>query len=700
MKRLVNVRVPVLLACALAAGAATGLAFCYYNLDIFWIFAVVPITAALSFIFLLIKKPKLLLISAAVIFIYTGAFFNCLIKIEKYQVCDVDTDATYYITGRVAEKGIYGENEYIVLSGATADGEKLSGKIKVNLSSAYGDYCEEGYFVEFYAALSFYDAFAYGELNYNAEQNIKYSCSVYGGLEAEYGFSLFGSIRSALRKTLYNNLDKDTAAVCYAMLLGDTQGVDDGAMQSFRYGGVAHIFAVSGLHIGLVFGIISAVCKKLKLNKFLAAVLCGGFILFYAGVCGFTLSSLRAVIMCSVALSTRLIHAKRDGLNSLAVAVIIILSITPLSLFSVGFQLSVCAVGGICVFAGFFNKLLNKTKLPANVTGTVSSSFGAQLGTFPVMLSSFGYVSGAGLILNMIVLPVISVFFIFAFVATLIGTVIPPLGFFVTYAVIPLEGVLSFLLGAGFESALIKGFGAGWFIPIYFIAVLFISDKLNIGYIVRSAGIILSAAALAAFVLVSTNSPFNGFSVSVSASYGGGCVIMKSSQGSVLIITENASVSRVISSLNESYSLNPDGVIILGGDGCATAYDPELGGNGVYISNTYLPVQPFRDVEFHYERNFTLCGINFEFTDGYNLLCDLDGVSVGVSAGAINIGSCDLLISRSLNFDGETRDVICNAENNAYFSLKGYRYNAYEYGTLNYLIKNGEVKFSKQPRKI
>ncbi len=700
MKRLINARIPVIFACAVAIGAATGLLFCYQNLDIFWLFAVVPLAALLTVLFLLIRKPKLLLLSAAVIFIFTGAFFNGYAKIKKYEVCDTDKTATYYVTGRVVDKGVYGENEYLILDDAAADGKNLSGKIRVYLAKAYGDYCEIGYSVEFYSKLSAYDAFTYGKLNYNVENNVKYSCSVNGGLKSEYGFSLFGSARSALRDTLYDNLDSETAAVCYAMLLGNTQCVDDEIMQSFRYGGVAHIFAVSGLHVGLVFGILNAILKRLFINKFLSATLCVAAIVFYAGVCGFTLSSLRAVIMCTVTLITRLFHLKRDGLNSLALAVIIILSITPLSLFSVGFQLSVCAVGGIYLCSGTFNKLLKKTKLPANITGAVSTSFGAQLGTFPIMLSSFGYVSGAGLILNLIVLPVISVFFVFIFVAVIIGTVIPPLGIAVTFAVIPLEGVLSFLLSLGFEKALITGFGNGAFIPVYYIALLFLSDKLNINNIVRIISVFLFAAALAAVVLISANAPFNGYGVYVSASYNGGNVILKSPQGTVVIMTESAESCYVIASLNENYAKKPDGLIILGGETCAESYDPELGCKNVYISNLYLPVQPFGDAKFNYESRFTLCGIDFEFIDGYNVVCGLGGVTVGVSAGEIKVDNCNLLISSELNYDAETHETICNAEKTVYFSQQGYRYNVYEYGCLKYLIKDGEINFLKKPREI
>lgn len=685
MKRIVNPRVPVLLACAIAAGVGAGYAFSYYNADIFWIIAVIPLTALLSVILLLLRKPKILFITASVIVVFTGAFFNCYERIENYKICNTDTSEVHYIKGKVSDKGSTDSGEYVVLSGATADGEKLDGKIYAYLSAAYGDFCDIGYSVEFEAKLSSYDAFPYGKLNYNAEKNVKYSCSVQGGLKAEYGFSLFGSIRSHIRETLYDNLDGDTAAICYAMLLGDTQNIDDQALQSFRFGGIAHIFAVSGLHIGLVFAIIKFLCKKLRFNKFLTAALCGATILFYAGVCGFTLSSVRAVIMCAVTLITGLIHVKKDGLNSLAFAVIIILSVTPLSLFSVGFQLSVCAVGGIFVCSGFFNKLFAKTKIPAKITGAVGTSLGAQLGTFPVMLAKFGYVSGAGIILNPVILPVISVLYMLVFISTLLCAIIPPIGILLYYAAIPLEGVTSFLIDAGFEKSLITGFGTGGFVPIYFICMLFLSDKINFRLFVRIIGLILSAAVLAAFVLLQTYSPFNGFSVCVSAYYNGGNVIFKSPQGTVLVITENVSVTQTVSSLNEDYARNPDAVIILGGDGCAMSYDPELGCKNVYISNLYIPVQPYENVEFHYEEEFELCGISFYFTDGYTLLCDLDGATVAVCAGSVDaVGSCDLLISKNLNYDEKTHLPLCDAGTTVYFNEKGYRYNCYEYGSMKF----------------
>ncbi|MDE6613449.1 MAG: ComEC/Rec2 family competence protein, partial [Clostridia bacterium] len=265
---------------------------------------------------------------------------------------------------------------------------------------------------------------------------------------------------------LFDNLDYSTASIAYAMLTGNTQSVDEGSLDSFRYGGIAHVFAVSGLHIGIVFFILSFITKKLRVNKFAAAALIVSCIFFYSGVCGFTLSSLRAAIMCTVSLAAKLTHKKYDALNALALSAVIILFATPLSLFFVGFQLSVCAVAGIYLLSKRIERPLKK--LPKKLSSAVGVSFGAQAGTMPVMLANFGYLSGAGLLLNLIIIPLLSVIFQILFLSVLFCVIIAPAASFVIpVAALPLEAVTSFLIDAGFEKALISGFGAGAFVPLY-----------------------------------------------------------------------------------------------------------------------------------------------------------------------------------------------------------------------------------------
>lgn len=699
MKRFVNVRIPVLFACSLSLGIAAGYFFDFYNADTLYLLAAIPAAALLFIISVCIKKPKIFIFTLIFIGLFIAGTFNSYCRLQDFGKYDVKNDHPMVISGTVIEKGETSYGEYIIIDKANAERFILSGKVKVYLPEVYGEFCDIGYTVEFLGQLTFGDVYPFGKLNYNAEENIKYTCSVYGTIYSEYGYSFFGNIRSRIRDALYDNLDKDTAAICYAMLVGNTQGIDTETMQSFRFGGIAHIFAVSGLHIGLVFGIVSLLCKKLKLNKYAGAILSIGLIVFYSAICGFSLSSVRAVIMCGVGAITQLFHLKRDGLNSLAFAVIIILLITPLSLFSLGFQLSVCSVGGIFLFSNKIKKLLIKFKSPRSIAGSIGTSFGAQLGTLPVMMSGFGYISGAGLLLNIIVIPAVSLLFMPLFIFTMLSAAIPQTGAVLTYTVLPLEAILSFLVSSGFENALIRGFGSGLFALFYYSGMTIFSDKFNVKFTPRA---IISAsilAGLALFVICQTYSPSVGHKIIVNGYQNGGSVIVKSRQGSVLIITEEANSSHVLDDLGDNYSLGLSGVIILGGEECVSAYNPDFNCKDVYVCSLYIPVQPYKNITVHYEKEFSVGGLHFEYVDGNNIIFYSDGITVGVSASKeIQIEKCDILISRYPNFNTVTYDFFCDTKHTAYFALDGYFYNCYEYGEIVYRTYLGEITYRRPPK--
>ncbi len=482
MKRFVNVRIPVILAFAVAAGI--GLQYLFRN--ILWIIAVIPIAAVIFILSVVFIKRKIF--SATVVLIavaiLSGAV-NCCLRTENFSAEEIPSGEIYSVSATVHEKGETDYGEYIILKNVTADETEIHGKIIAYLGQNYGEFCDAGYKVNFTAAL---DKLSLSS-NYNAHENVRYSCSVYGGLTSEYKFSLFSTIRSAVRNTLYNNLDGNTAAVVFAMLTGNTHGIDEDMLDGFRYGGIAHVFAVSGLHIGIVYGILYFILKKLKINKYVGAALCILPVFFYAGVCGFTLSSVRAAIMCTVASFAKLFNKKYDGLNSLAISAGIIMTVSPFSLFNVGFQLSITAVLGI-----------NLLKLPKKLPAAIKIPFAAQAGTAPVMLAGFGYLSAVGLIANIVLIPVISALFTVLFTGTIIATALPFTAFLLPYIVLPLEGLISFFGASGLEKALIY-FDAGIWIPFYYAGIFALSDKINLKASTRFIAVCVAVAAVCICVI-------------------------------------------------------------------------------------------------------------------------------------------------------------------------------------------------------
>lgn len=682
MKRFVNARFPVLLVFALITGILTGYLFIRIQISLFYLIAIVP-AAAVIFIFCIIfSRKKLLIFCIAAIVLLTAGISGSYLRLENFSEKEFINGDTYTIYATVCEKGKYDGGEYIIIKNVTADGLKIKGKIKVYLSSSYGDYCAVGYKVAFTAEINTYDTFPYGKLNYNTLNNVKYNCRVNGGLTSSYRFSLFGAVNAAIYNTLYDNLDYDTASVAYAMLTGNTDGIEDGSLSAFRYGGIAHIFAVSGLHIGIIYGLLRLLCKKARMNRYLTFALSTLPLFLYCGVCGFTPSSVRAMIMCAVSAASKIAFAKYDALNSLSLSAITILLINPLNLFNVGFQLSVCAVGSIILLSK--NIVRPFGKVPKKLRDAAGISLSAQAGTLPVMLIKFGYLSGAGILLNILIVPLLSAFFALIFGATVISLIFPFLArYILPYAAVPLETAVSFLVSAGFEKSIISGFGAGAFVPAYYLGLLSLSDKFNLKLKYRLASVICATAFLCTYVPLKTAAPFNGYKVIVSSYYGGGEVLIKSENAKILIVTENLNPARTDTFLNDYYSSHLDALIILGGENCVDVYGSFDLSCDAYVFRDYINVQPYSNKVVKYEKSFTIDGISFEYADGYSLLINCGDFSVGVCAGNyIPFGYCDLLLTDSTDK--------CEAKTKISFNERSFYNCVYDDGNFTFSLKTNK----------
>lgn len=261
-------------------------------------------------------------------------------------------------------------------------------------------------------------------------------------------FDPFGEIRDLLRERLYLGMDEDMASVCYGILIGDTSGMEESLLENVRVGGIAHVFAVSGLHVGTLFTAFVFVLSKIKFLRE-KRILCFSFVatllLLYGGICGYSASVVRAIVTCLCAYSFKLFGLKRDMLEWLSFAVIILLAFQPAQLFCVGFQLSFTACYGIAFLAKplatalertyreLFMKTAEISTMPAaypqgtrgKLFSYLSVCVSAQAATAPILLNAFGYVSNAGLLLNMIFVPIVSCIFPFTVLFGVVALCLP-----------------------------------------------------------------------------------------------------------------------------------------------------------------------------------------------------------------------------------------------------------------------------------
>lgn len=249
-----------------------------------------------------------------------------------------------------------------------------------------------------------------------------------------------------------------------ALIIAEKGGIDNSLKEAFIKTGTAHILAISGLHVGVValffYRAILFVLKRserliLAFNiKKAAMALSLMPVLAYGALAGFPVSTRRAVAMVAVFVITFMMNRGKDFLNTLALAALLILILTPYSLWDISFQLTFAAVFSIIYLVprleGFFEKKEEEAKLnhlkenrflhgvkgvwTERIRPAALVTIAAGLGTSPILAYHFHRVSLAGSAANLIVVP-------------LTGVVVPLL--LISSSIFPFwEGLAGVVLGA------------------------------------------------------------------------------------------------------------------------------------------------------------------------------------------------------------------------------------------------------------
>ena len=222
-------------------------------------------------------------------------------------------------------------------------------------------------------------------------------------------FSFCMNIRKQCLLKLYDSGTSDkTLKLISALAFGDKSLLDEETKHNFQTAGAMHVLAVSGLHVGIINGILFFLLSFMRSRKILwlkiLICLCG--IWAYACITGMSPSVQRASIMCSLISIALLLRRHTSTYNTLAVAAFFSLLLSPNDIFSVSFQLSYAAVLSIVYFGQYIQKLYTpSTPIGSYVWGIVAVSLSVQIGTLPLTLYYFGVIPTYGLLTNIIVIP-------------------------------------------------------------------------------------------------------------------------------------------------------------------------------------------------------------------------------------------------------------------------------------------------------
>jgi len=217
------------------------------------------------------------------------------------------------------------------------------------------------------------------------------------------------------------------APVIRGMLIGEKQDISNEEMQSFRRSGIAHLLAVSGLHVGFVALPLMGLAKKLKLSGWPRLLMLGLPLLFYCLLVGAPPGTVRACGMLMLVQAAPEARRRYESLSALAAVFWGMLVINPLSLWGPGLLLSCSAVLGISLFYGRFKRFLHR--LPKWLASSLAVSMAAQLGTLPLVAAYFNEVSLLGLLTNLAAVPIAGAVVMAGLLATLLDFVWAPLAY-------------------------------------------------------------------------------------------------------------------------------------------------------------------------------------------------------------------------------------------------------------------------------
>lgn len=269
--------------------------------------------------------------------------------------------------------------------------------------------------------------------------------------------SAWESLRHATSERIVAHLEGQTVALAQALILGERGGIPRETLYAMRDSGLAHLLAISGLHIGLVAGSLFfffraglALFPYLALHypiKKWAAVLAGLGAYCYLELAGAPIPTQRAFLMVSLVILGTLIDRDAISLRLVAWAAFAILLVDPESLILAGFQLSFAAVialvsayESITPRGGLRLGLVGwQGRMVAYLLGIAVSTLVAGLATAPFAAYHFDRIALYGLLANMIAVP-LTAFWIMP--AALFSLILMPIG---------LEGAGLALMGAGID---------------------------------------------------------------------------------------------------------------------------------------------------------------------------------------------------------------------------------------------------------
>lgn len=266
------------------------------------------------------------------------------------------------------------------------------------------------------------------------------------------------NVRDWTTRQINRSLPSPEAPFLAGLLLGSREEIPKQVRDDFRKTGTSHIVAVSGYNVTIVIAMIAAALRTLPLPRVMRSILVFAGILGFVILTGASPSVVRAGIMGALVVLAREVGRLSDGVHSLILASSAMVLVSPATLTSIGFQLSVAATAGLMLFSKTIEERMRFVPKLFGLRSSLASTLSAIVATQPLISLYFGQVSLIAPLTNLLVLPLVPLAMATGFVMAMVVGVVPvlaPLVGWIAWA--PLKAIIEIVeLSASMPLAAVK----------------------------------------------------------------------------------------------------------------------------------------------------------------------------------------------------------------------------------------------------
>lgn len=377
--------------------------------------------AAISYLFLMILIPWGCKrdLTRFIIFFFIGSMsYSVYDYFNSYDTYNITDGGTFLINGTAEKCGRSKSGKKFVEVGLTR-GKTIIYNIPENVSIRPGDSISAE--ITAHKVTNFTPDFDY--VKYMKDRKIDFTCFLTKKREMYIRNNPRPKIRHIaarlqisyieyIQKNLEGRCSDGTIALAVALSCGNKSLIDKNIYENFRKSGSLHLLALSGLHLGIIYAILSFLlsfsgnypCVK-KIRSCLTIILLWAYSIFT----GLGVSILRAVIMITIYETASIFNKEKNGMNALAVSILAIGLFSPADPGSISFLLSAGAMFGIFfLYPTISGSLTTDNKFLKNIFNIIAMSTACQIITTPIILKNFGTFPALSIIANIFCSPLVT----------------------------------------------------------------------------------------------------------------------------------------------------------------------------------------------------------------------------------------------------------------------------------------------------